>query len=591
MIVVAVAVAAPTRSEISLAPSTYAFGAAFSPDGARAYVTLEGTNGVAVVDAATLAVTTTIPNPGGALAINTPWGIAATGDRIFVASQGNNRLGVIDAATNTYEAVIPIPAADANNSNDVKTIVIASGGDRGYAMARDELRNGNGSLTAFDTQTLQVIGSVTGLLGSNDVALSVDGATAYVASLAGDVIAIDTSSLTVVPSRGITVPGRIIAVAVDPRGGHLYAYNDVNASRPNPDQVEVIDLATRTIIRTVEVSDGGFRGGDFNQIAVAADGRRAFLSSHWGGSTQSGSTTELDIEDPTVASVVASFDAERAYGIGISPTAAHVITAMNTNPAKVMALTMDLPGAPAQAAAVAGAQSATVSWSAPVSDGGAPILAYTVAAAEDPAKSCTTLASLPTLPARSCTVTGLAEGSTYTFTVTPRNGIGDGPSATSNAVTVPKADPTPTPGPEPTTPTLSASLTSPSRVKSGRSFRVTIAVENTTAIAVRAGRSSAAANSVKTCLRLPRGLFVVSARRAEVRRRSVCWTRTTLAAGSTLTYRAVVRSPEVAPTGRSARRVRLSVRATAEGGVAPARATATVRISRSAPPSPQPVTG
>lgn len=590
MAVVAVAVAAPTRSEISLAPSTYAFGAAFSPDGTRAYVTLEGTNGVAVIDAATLAVTTTIPNPVGALAINTPWGIAATAERIFVASAGTNRLGVIDAATNTYEAVIPIPAADANNSNDVKTIVISSGGDRGYAMARDERGNGNGSLTAFDTQTLQVIGSVTGLLGSNDVALSVDGATAYVASLAGDVIAIDTSSLTVVPSRGITVPGRIIAVAVDPRGGHLYAYNDVDAARPNPDQVEVIDLATRTIIRTVEVPDGGWRGGEFNQIVVAADGRRAFLSSYWGGSAP-GSTTELDIEDPTVASVVASFDAEHAYGIGISPTAAHVITAMNTNTAKVMALTMDLPGAPAQATAVAGAQSATVSWSAPVSDGGAPILAYTVAAAEDPAKSCTSIASLPTLPALSCTVTGLAEGSTYTFTVTPRNGIGDGPSTTSNAVTVPQTVPTPTPGPEPATPTLSASLTSPSRVKSGRSFRVTIAVENTTAIAVRAGRASADANSVKTCLRLPRGLFVVSARRAEVRRRSVCWTRTALAAGSTLTYRAVVRSPKVAPTGRGARRARLSVRATAEGGVAPARATATVRISRAAPPSPQPVTG
>jgi hypothetical protein len=39
------------------------------------------------------------------------------------------------------------------------------------------------------------------------------------------------------------------------------------------------------------------------------------------------------------------------------------------------------------------------------------------------------------------------------------------------------------------------------------------------------------AKKVKTCVKLPRGVFVVNARGGKVSGRSVCWTRSSLAAG------------------------------------------------------------
>ncbi len=82
-----------------------------------------------------------------------------------------------------------------------------------------------------------------------------------------------------------------------------------------------------------------------------------------------------------------------------------------------------------------GDMSVTVSW-APGDDGGSPITSYTAYATlvlgpgllgHKPADSCTVPA-----PATSCTITGLVNGSTYTFQVVASNGIGSStPSAPS----------------------------------------------------------------------------------------------------------------------------------------------------------------
>jgi hypothetical protein len=87
-----------------------------------------------------------------------------------------------------------------------------------------------------------------------------------------------------------------------------------------------------------------------------------------------------------------------------------------------------VPGAPAIGTATAGNAQATVTFTAPTSNGGATITGYT--ATSTPGGITGTGASSP------ITVTGLANGTAYTFTVTATNSVGTGPpSAASNSVT------------------------------------------------------------------------------------------------------------------------------------------------------------
>lgn len=88
------------------------------------------------------------------------------------------------------------------------------------------------------------------------------------------------------------------------------------------------------------------------------------------------------------------------------------------------------PGAPTDVKALPGDGSATVSWTAPSYTGSYPITNYRVIS-QPGALSC-----LVAAPETSCTVSGLTNGTEYTFTVEALNGAGWGtPSAPSNPVT------------------------------------------------------------------------------------------------------------------------------------------------------------
>ncbi len=85
------------------------------------------------------------------------------------------------------------------------------------------------------------------------------------------------------------------------------------------------------------------------------------------------------------------------------------------------------PDAPVISGASGGDREATISWTAP-SDGGAPISGYTVTASPGGATCVTT--------GTSCSVSGLSNGTAYTFTVIATNSAGNsGPSTASNALT------------------------------------------------------------------------------------------------------------------------------------------------------------
>ena len=84
--------------------------------------------------------------------------------------------------------------------------------------------------------------------------------------------------------------------------------------------------------------------------------------------------------------------------------------------------------------ATAGNGSATVTWTAPA-NGGSPITSYTVTPSIGAARRRDHRSPVAARP-RPANVTGLTNGTAYTFTVTATNAIGTGPaSAPSNAVT------------------------------------------------------------------------------------------------------------------------------------------------------------
>jgi len=168
---------------------------------------------------------------------------------------------------------------------------------------------------------------------------------------------------------------------------------------------------------------GGNAQATVSWTAPASDGGSAITSytatSNPGGltGTAGGSATSTSVTGLTNGtSYTFTVTATNPVGTSTPSSASNAVTPMT------------LPDAPTSVAAVAGNQQATVSWAAPASDGGSSITLYTVTS--DPGA----ISATSTVP--SAAVTGLTNGTSYTFTVTATNSVGAStPSSPSNAIT------------------------------------------------------------------------------------------------------------------------------------------------------------
>ncbi|NQX26135.1 fibronectin type III domain-containing protein [Microbacteriaceae bacterium VKM Ac-2854] len=142
-------------------------------------------------------------------------------------------------------------------------------------------------------------------------------------------------------------------------------------------------------------------------------------------------------------------------------TAANAIGASSSSAPSSAVVPVAAPGSPTAVTGTAATTAVDVAWNAPTGDGGSPITGYTVTSSPGN-KTCSITGTT------SCRVDGLTVGTSYTFTVTAKNAVGDSaPSAPSAAVAPKPAD-------------LRIGVNTTSRCIAGKAVLTVVAINNET---------------------------------------------------------------------------------------------------------------
>jgi YVTN family beta-propeller protein len=443
-----------------------------------------GASTVGNADAAAAAATATV---GSA-----PLGVAvdAVNNTVYVANSASSTVSVIDLAT-----------CDAASQSDCTPVATATVGTLPSAVAVDDnadtvyVANSASSTvsvidlaTCFAGNTSGCTPVATATVGGGPADVAVDGNTVYVANSGSGTVSVinagtcsgdNQSSCN--PVATVTVGGSPQGLAVDTATGTLYVTDFESGA------VSVIDGATCdavnqsncTAVASVSVGNGP------EGVAVEATTNTIYVANSGSGTVSLIDGASCDAADQSNCTSVASLSVGRSPGgvavdttsdtiyvanlgsgtvsvidgatcnalqggcdsaprtvtVGSEPASVGIEPATSSAPDSVYVAnsgsnTVSIFGQPSPPNAVSASLdkgTTTVSWSAPASDGQLAVTTYEVV----PSPACSSCSGLTT-SATSTTVSGLTDGTTYTFAVIADNAAGPSPtSASSNPVTPP----------------------------------------------------------------------------------------------------------------------------------------------------------
>jgi hypothetical protein len=397
----------------------------------------------------------------------TPMGLAVdSSGNIFVADYGKNAVKEIVAGTGGA------PAGTVNYNSTV--ITAGSGFNSPTGVAVDAI--GNVYVADYYNNALKKIvagtgGAAPGTVNASSTVISL-GVFSYnqivTVDSVGDVYAADGNTLKeLVAGTGGAAPGTVnsnstvitlsspannigySSIAVDARGdvyvgdfnNHL-VYELPFATPP------VVNFTTATTVGSTDTADGPKMVTLANNgnapltfpIPTTSGAQNPSISQDF---TLSGSSSCPQIGSSAFSAGTLAAGASCTLMVNFTPTASGIIrgslvltdTSLNANPPITQTITLNgtggsasVPGAPTNVTATAGNKFAVVNFTAPASNGGAAITGYSVVSS--PGDLTVTCAAPP------CSLSGLTNGTTYTFTVSAINSAGtSAPSAASNPVT------------------------------------------------------------------------------------------------------------------------------------------------------------